>query len=113
MLDIGGNRPLRALRRLLTPKGTLVFVGGEDGGQWTAGLGRQLRSMALSPFVGQRLGGLWVATTSTADLDTLRTLIEDGSVTPAIDRVCALSELPDAMRDLEAGRVRGKVVATI
>ncbi len=113
VLDIAGNRPLRALRRLLTPKGTLVFVGGEDGGQWTAGLGRQLRSMALSPFVGQRLGGFWVATTNTADLDTLRTLIEDGSVTPAIDRVCALSELPDAMRDLEAGRVRGKVVATL
>jgi NADPH:quinone reductase-like Zn-dependent oxidoreductase len=113
VLDIGGNRPLRTLRRLLTPKGTLVFVGGEGGGSWTGGLDRQLRSMAVTPFVGQRLGTFWVANANSADLDTLRTMIEDGAVTPAVDRVCALSEMPDAMRDLEAGRVRGKIVVTI
>ncbi len=112
VIDIAGNRPVKVLRRLLTPKGTLVFVGGEGGGQLTGGMGRQLRSIALSPFVGQRLGTPWVAKVKTADLDTLRTMIESGAVTPAIDRVCPLSEIPAALRDLEAGRVRGKIVAT-
>ncbi len=68
--------------------------------------------MTLSPFVGQRLGSFWVAISNTADLDTLRAMIEDGAITPAIDRVCALPDLPDAMRDLEAGQVRGKVTVT-
>jgi NADPH:quinone reductase-like Zn-dependent oxidoreductase len=113
VLDIGGNRPLAILRRLLTPKGTLVFVGGEGGGRIAGGLGRQARAMVLSPFVGQRLGSFWVARCTTADLDLLRTMIEDGAVTPALDRDCGLSDLPAAMRDLEAGRVRGKVVVTI
>ena len=48
-----------------------------------------------------------------ADLDTLRTMIEDGTVTPAVDRVCTLAGLPDAMRDLEAGTVHGKIVAAV
>ena len=56
VLDIGGNRPLRQLRRALTPKGRLVIVGGETGGRWLDGLDRQLRAVLLSPFVGQRLG---------------------------------------------------------
>ena len=54
ILDIGGNSPLSRLRQALTPKGTLVIVGGEGGGNWI-GMGRQLRALALSPFVGQRL----------------------------------------------------------
>jgi NADPH:quinone reductase-like Zn-dependent oxidoreductase len=112
VLDIGGNSPLRTLRRALTPKGTLVITGGEGGGRWFGGIDRQLRAMILSPFVGQRLG-TFVATQTSDDLDTLRTLIEEGAVTPVIDRVCALSEIPDAMRDLVAGRVRGKVVARV
>jgi NADPH:quinone reductase-like Zn-dependent oxidoreductase len=112
VLDIGGNRPLTALRRVLTSKGTLVIVGGEGGGRWFGGIDRQLRATALSPFVGQRLG-TFIAGENSNDLDTLRALIEDGAVTPVIDRVCSLPEIPDAMRDLEAGRVRGKVVATI
>ncbi len=113
VLDIGGNRSVSALRRLITPKGALVFVGGEDGGPLTGGLGRQLRSMTLSPFVGQRLGIPWIATVNSGDLDTLRTMIEDGVLTPAVDRVCTLADLPGAMRDLEAGKVRGKIVATV
>ena len=113
VLDIGGNRPLRTLRRLLTSKGTLVFVGGEDGGSWTGGMDRQLRAMALSPFVGQRLGAPWVATANSADLDTLRTMIDNGAITPVVDRIATLADIPDAMRDLEAGRVRGKVVVSI
>jgi NADPH:quinone reductase-like Zn-dependent oxidoreductase len=113
VLDIGGNRPLRALRRLLTPRGTLVFVGGEDGGGFSGGLGRQLRSTALSPFVGQRLGGMWIAKVNTADLEALTAMIDVGAVVPALDRVCALSQLPQAMGDLAAGRVRGKIAVAV
>jgi NADPH:quinone reductase-like Zn-dependent oxidoreductase len=112
VLDIGGNSPLSTLRRLLAPEGTLVIVGGEGGGRWLGGIDRQLRAMALSPFVGQRLG-TFISSQTTDDLSALRTLIEDGAVTPVIDRICSLAEIPDAMRDLEAGRVRGKVVAAI
>lgn len=113
VLDIGGNRKITTLRRLLTPKGTFVFVGGEGGGRLTGGLDRQLRSMALSPFVGQRLGTPWIADVNSADLDTLRTMIEDGAIVPAVDRVCTPADISDAMEDLEAGTVRGKIVVAI
>jgi NADPH:quinone reductase-like Zn-dependent oxidoreductase len=108
VLDIGGNRPLSQLRRVLTREGTLVIVGGEGGGRWT-GIDRQLRAMALSPFVRQRLG-TFIAKVNSPDLDALRALIETGAVTPVIDRVVALHEVPGAMRDLAGGRVRGKIV---
>jgi len=110
VLDIGGNRSVSTLRRLLTPKGRFVFVGGEGGGALTGGMGRQLRSMALAPFVSQQLGTTWIAKINREDLDTLRVLIEQGAVTPAVDRVCPLSTAPDALRDLAAGAVRGKIV---
>jgi NADPH:quinone reductase-like Zn-dependent oxidoreductase len=112
VLDLGGNNPLRKLRRALTPKGTLVIVGGEGGGRWFGGINRQLRAIALSPLVGQRLR-TFIATQNRNDLDALRALIEDGAVKPFLDRVCPPPELIDAMRDLEAGRVRGKVVVAI
>lgn len=60
----------------------------------------------------QRLG-TFVSSERADDLDVLRGFIEAGSVRPVIDRVCSLAEIPDAMRDLEAGRVRGKVAVTI
>ena len=109
VLDVGGNRPLSQLRRVLTRDGTLVIVGGEGGGRWTGGIHRQLGTMAVSPFVRQRLG-TFIAKPNSADLDALRALIEAGSVTPAIDRVVALDQVPDAIRDLVGGQVRGKIV---
>jgi NADPH:quinone reductase-like Zn-dependent oxidoreductase len=109
VLDIGGNRPLSRLRRVLTGDGTLVIVGGEGGGRWTGGIHRQLGAMVLTLFVRQRLG-TFIAKTNSTDLDTLRALIEAGSVTPAVDRVIALEDVPGAIRDLIAGRVSGKVV---
>src|SRR4051812_41176608 len=65
--------------------------------------------IVLSPLVRQRLG-TFVANEKRADLDALRALIESGEVTPVIDRVIALHQLSDAIRDLAAGRVRGKIV---
>ena len=113
VLDIAGNRPLRQLRRALARDGTLVFVGGEDGDRWIGGLDRLPRAMALSLVVRQRLGTPWfVATENTADLDVLRNMIEAGTVAPVISSVVGLPEVPGAMRDLEAGRVQGKVVIT-
>jgi len=111
ILDIGGSTPVRRLRRALQPRGTLVFVGGENSGNLT-GLGRQLRGALVSPFLRQRLV-LLVAKERAADLERLSGLIEDGKVVPSVDRSYPLEEAPDAMRLLEEGRVRGKVVITV
>ena len=58
ILDIGGNRRLSHLHRALTPRGTLVIVGGESGGRWLGGFDRSLRAVLLSLFVPQNLGML-------------------------------------------------------
>jgi NADPH:quinone reductase-like Zn-dependent oxidoreductase len=112
ILDIGGNSPLSRLRRALTPSGTLVIAGGEDGGRWTGGMGRQLRALALSPFVRQRLTML-ISKQNHADLERLAQLIEAGALTPVIDKTYPLHRAPDAMRHLEAGHARGKLVITV
>ena len=105
------NSALSRLRQALTPKGTLVIVGGEGGGNWI-GMGRQLRALALSPFVGQRLTILAPKEHYTF-LERLTELIEDDRLVPAVERTYPLSEMPDAMRQLVAGRARGKLVITI
>jgi NADPH:quinone reductase-like Zn-dependent oxidoreductase len=99
------------LRRALTPSGTLVIVGGEDGDRWT-GMGRQLRALAISPFVRQRLTML-TPKEHHADLERLAQLIEAGELTPIIDKTYRLHEAPDAMRHLVAGNARGKLVITV
>ena len=111
ILDIGGNAALSRLRRALTPAGTLVIVGGEDGGRWT-GMGRQVRALALSPFTRQRLT-TFVSRQRLADLETLAQLIEAGQLTPVIGKTYPLHQAPDAMRDLLAGHARGKLVITM
>lgn len=112
ILDIGGNATLSRLRRALTDTGTLVIVGGETGGRWTGGIGRQLRALVLSPFLRQRLTML-VNKERYGDLEELAALLATGQVAPAVDRAYPLSDVPEAMRQLEAGRVRGKVVITV
>jgi NADPH:quinone reductase-like Zn-dependent oxidoreductase len=113
ILDIGGTRPLSQLRRALTAEGTLVLVGGEGGDRWwLRGMLRQLRTMLLSPFVRQRLRTL-LARERHEDLDVLAPLLEVGAITPVIDRAYSLDQVPEALRYLEAGSVRGKVVITV
>ena len=112
ILDIGGNSSLARLRRALTPEGTLVITGGEGGGRWLGGTDRQLRATMLSPFVGQKLG-TFVSSENHEDLIALKDLIESGKVTPVIDRTYPLSEVPEAIRYLEGGHARGKVVITV
>lgn len=112
ILDIGGNSSLARLRRALTPRGTLVIVGGETGGRWLGGTDRQLRALMLSPFVGQKLG-TFISKENHEDMLVLKELIESGQVTPVIDRTYPLSEVPEAIRYLEEGHARGKVVITV
>jgi NADPH:quinone reductase-like Zn-dependent oxidoreductase len=111
ILDTAGNRPLSQLRRVLTPRGTLVIVGGEDAGNWL-GIRRQLRAASLSPFVGQKLG-FFIAKQRSHDLDELRKLLEAGAVRAVVDRTFTLDEVPQAISYLRGGHARGKVVITI
>jgi NADPH:quinone reductase-like Zn-dependent oxidoreductase len=112
ILDIGGNGRLSRLRRALAPGGRLVIVGGETDGRWLGGFDRQLRAIMLSPFVSQKLGILG-AKENAADLSVLRELLEAGKVAPAVDRTFTLSEAPAAIRYLQEGRARGKIVVTV
>ncbi|MGY2080381.1 NAD(P)-dependent alcohol dehydrogenase [Modestobacter sp. SYSU DS0657] len=112
VLDIAGNRTLRRLRRLLTPRGTLVIVGGEGGGRWTGGLDRQLRAVLWSAVLRQRMR-FFVSTARRADLEAVREYVGNGQVTPVLDRTIALGDVPRAMRDLERGLVRGKAVVAL
>jgi NADPH:quinone reductase-like Zn-dependent oxidoreductase len=111
ILDIAGNPSLRRLRQALTPRGTVVFVGGENAGSLT-GLGRQLRGALVSPLVRQRLA-LFVAKERATDFERLTELIEAGKVVPTLDRTYPLDEAPAAMGLLETGKVRGKIAITV
>ena len=112
ILDIAGNASLSRLRSALTRAGTLVIVGGEEGGKWTGGFGRSLRAPLLSPFVRERLTML-ASKERSSDQERLIPLIEADKVTPNIDRTYPLDGVPEAMRHLEAGDVRGKLAITI
>ena len=112
ILDTVGNHSLSDLRRALTTEGTLVLVGGADNGRWLGPLAGILKAVVLSPFVSQKL--LPVLTHSSKnDLLVLQKLLETGQVTPVIDRSYPLTDVPAAIRYLEEGHARGKVVITI
>ena len=112
ILDIGGNRRLSHLRRALTPRGTLVLVGGETDGRWLGGIDRSLRAMLLSPLVSQKLG-TFISSENADDLMVLRDLVEAGKIMPVVDRTYPLSDVPAAIRHLVGGHARGKLVITV
>jgi NADPH:quinone reductase-like Zn-dependent oxidoreductase len=112
ILDTAGRRSLSQLRRALTPRGTLAIVGGEGGGRWTGGFGRQFRAALLSPFVGQRLRPVSSAERQ-EDLLFVKDAIEAGRVTPVINTTYPLEEAAKALSDADEGHGRGKVVITI
>jgi NADPH:quinone reductase-like Zn-dependent oxidoreductase len=113
IVDTAGRRPLRQLRRALTPKGTLVVVGGDGGGRWTGGFFRgMLRGPLVSLFVGQRLSAL-NSKVNHEDLQAVTDLVEAGKVTPVVDRTFDLVEAADAVRYLAEGHPAGKIVVTV
>jgi NADPH:quinone reductase-like Zn-dependent oxidoreductase len=111
ILEMAGNRSLADLRRALTPKGTLVLVGG-SGGKWFMGTGRTLRAVVVSPFVGQRLRSFFSKPRG-ADLVVLQELLEAGKVTPVIDRTFPLTEAAEAIRHVGERSTQGKTVITV
>ena len=110
VIDIDGSRPLRHLRRALTPHGTLVRVGAT--GRLLGGIDRNLHAVALSPWVSQKLTA-FIARQNRADLLVLKDLIESGTITPALDRAYPLGEAPAAIQYLAGGHARGKVVLSV
>jgi NADPH:quinone reductase-like Zn-dependent oxidoreductase len=111
ILDMVGNRSLLECRRVLKPEGKYVMVGGPSG-RWADPLPRALNAFVLSRFVSQDMG-MFVAQMNREDLTILRDLMQAGKVTPVIDRQYGLSEVPEAIRYLEKGHARGKVVITV
>jgi NADPH:quinone reductase-like Zn-dependent oxidoreductase len=113
IIDTAGLRSLRTLRRALAPHGTLAIVGGDGGGKVTGGFFRQiLRAPALSLFTGQRLGPVMVKE-DRADLQTLAEMIDAGRITPVVGTTFPLVDAADAVRELEGGHARGKIVVTV
>ncbi len=111
--DCVGNRSLSACRRVLPPKGTYVAIGG--GGTDTSSftlIVDSIAQMVTSWFVSQKLVG-FIAKSRQEDLVTLQGLLVSGTVTPVIDRCFPLSDLPHAIRHLETGHARGKVIITV
>jgi len=109
VLDVGGGRPVSHLRRVMTETARLVFVGNEHGGDWTAGFGRPLGAMLLAPFVKQRFV-MFMSNEHFEGLERLAAMAEAGQLRASIDRTVTLEGVASAMQDLEAGKVRGKVV---
>jgi NADPH:quinone reductase-like Zn-dependent oxidoreductase len=112
ILDTAGNHSLADCRRALTAEGTLVLVGGPNTGRWLGPLTGLLKAVVLSRFVSQKVRP-FLAQLGQADLIVLREFLEAGKVTPVIDRSYPLSEVANAIRYLEEGHVRGKVVITM
>ena len=112
LIDIAGGRTLSDLRRVLASNGVLVGVGGPDTGNWIGPLAGLARMVVLNRLVRQTLVPM-LSRSSRDDLVLLHRLLGSGKIRPVIDRTYKLGEVPDAVRYLEAGHARGKVVITI
>lgn len=111
IFDAIGNHSLSARRQLLTPSGICVMAGGPSG-RWKMGLASGIKALVWSRFSSRKLTGL-LAKSNKEDLTILHDLMATGKVKPVIDRHYSLSELPEAIRYLEQGHARGKVVVTL
>jgi NADPH:quinone reductase-like Zn-dependent oxidoreductase len=114
ILDNVGTQPLSGFRRLLTPKGYYVMIGGggPNDGKWIGPMGRPIKAMMMSPFISQKMG-FFMAKQDKGDLNILADLMQSGKVKPVIDKTYPLSQIADAIRYLEQGHARGKVVVTV
>jgi len=111
IFDCGGNRSMPRMRRALTPKGTIVLVAPAPG-QWAGPIVRVLGAIVTSRFSSKRVRP-FLSQVSKDDLLVLKELIEAGGVTPVIDRTYPFEQIPEAIRYVEDGHARGKVVITV
>jgi len=112
ILDNVATHSLSDYRHVLTPDGAYVMVGSTDPGRWFGWAVKPLQAWLLSPFTSQKLTMIF-AELNKDDLATLAELMESGKVTPVIDRTYKLSEAAEALRYLEGGHARGKVVVIV
>jgi NADPH:quinone reductase-like Zn-dependent oxidoreductase len=110
VFDCAENHPLLVCKRVLNPGGLCIAVGGPNG-RWLSPVDRLLTALVLSWF-GQNTVP-FIAKATREDLTVLREFVESGKVAPVIDRCYRLSEVPQAIRYLEEGHARGKVVITL
>ena len=114
ILDNVGTQPLSGFRHALQPKGICVMIGGggpNDGGL-IGPLGRPVKALMLSPFISQKMS-MFMAELNKKDLTILGDLMQSGKVKPVIDRTYPLSQIAEAIRYLEQGHARGKVIITV
>lgn len=114
ILDNVGSQPLSGFRRVLAPTGKYIVVGGGgvNDSRWAGPMIGVTKMLILKPFVSQELK-MMLAEMNRKDLTVLADLIQTGKVKPVIDRTYTFSQLPEAMRYLEEGHARGKVVVTV
>lgn len=112
ILDNVGNRPLNRLRRALTPTGILVLNAGGPPGTVIGPIGRMLRAAAVNTFVRQRLRFLPTKQDRT-ELEAVTALIEDGKLTPVLDRTYPLADIAEGLHQVEQGHARGKIIISI
>ena len=112
ILDCVGNHSLSACGRVLSPKGIYVAAGGKAG-RWMVGVLLSMITARILSWFGSRKFLSLLANINNHDLALVGDLIATGKVTPVIDRCCGLSEVPEAIRHLENGHARGKVVISL
>jgi NADPH:quinone reductase-like Zn-dependent oxidoreductase len=114
ILDNVPNHSLSECRRVLTPEGKYVMIGGggPNDNRWIGPFGRLIQTLVMAPFVSQKMG-MMMAQLTKSDLTVLGDMMQSGRVKPVIDRTYKLSELPAAIAYLEEGHARGKVVITV
>ncbi len=114
ILDNVPNHSLSECRRILTPKGKYVMIGGggPNEGRWIGPFGRVIHTLLLAPFISQQMG-MMMADANQKDLTVLADMMQSGKVKPVIDRTYKLSEVPQAIRYLEQGHARGKVIISV
>jgi len=114
ILDNVPNHSLSECRRILTPKGKYVMIGGggPNEGRWIGPFGRVIHTLLLSPFISQQMG-MMMADANHKDLTILADMMQAGTVKPIIDRTYPLSQIADAIRYLEQGHARGKVIISV
>ena len=114
ILDNVPNHSLAECRRILNPKGKYVMIGGggPNDNRWVGPFGRVIHTLILSPFINQKMA-MMMADANHNDLTLLADMMQSGKLKPVIDRTYKLSEVPEAIRYLEEGHARGKVVITV